>query len=63
MVRNSKYDVCFSKAESDACKLKEEMKLANEKTLQHNLNELANQMLFLQSLHLLYESKTLKNAC
>ena len=34
--------------------------MANEKTPQHDLNKLSNQMLFLERLHLLYESKKLK---
>ena len=41
-------------------RLEEDLKVANEKTPQHALNELANQILFLECLHLLCESKKLK---
>ena len=39
-----------------------ELKEANESSPQHDLNELANQMLFLERLHVMCENKKLKNA-
>ena len=42
--------------------LNKELKEANESSPQHNLNELANQMLFLERLHVMCENKKLKNA-
>lgn len=40
--------------------LNKELKEANESSPQHNLNELANQMLFLERLHVMHENKKLK---
>ena len=45
--RNTEHDATCSKANSDMLMLKEELKLGNEKTSQQNVNELANQRLFL----------------
>ena len=40
--------------------LNKELKEANESSPQHDLNELANQMLFLERLHVVHENKKLK---
>ena len=58
--RSSKNDATASKANSDIEKLKNDLKLANESTPQHSVNELGNQLLCHERLHLLCESKDLK---
>ena len=58
--RNTENDATCSKANSDMHKLKEELKLGNEKTPQHNVNEFSNQMIFLDRSNCLCEDKKSK---
>ena len=44
-------------------RLNEELETANLKRPQHNVEELANQLLCLERLHACYKKKKLKNAC
>ena len=61
--RSMKNGATTSKAHDDVEKLNHDLKLANESTPQHDINELANQMLCLENCTNCMKRKRLKNAC
>ena len=60
--RNTENAVSYSKANSSMVRRNEELKLDNDKILQHNTSKLANQILFLERLKFLFEDKKSKIA-
>ena len=58
--RSMKNGATTSKAHDDVEKLNHDLKLANESTPQHDINELANQFFCLERLHQLHEEKKIK---
>ena len=61
--RSTRNNSSSTEAISQFERLNAEIKKANEKSPQHDLNELANQMSFHNRLHQLYAQNNLKNAC
>ena len=61
--RITKNDVTSRKTNSDMRMLSKDLKMANEKTPQHNVNELVNQRFYLERLNLMLKEKKLKKSC
>ena len=58
--RSIENDATCSKVNSDIEKLNNDAKLANERTHQHNINELFNQLLCHERLHLMHKQNKLQ---